>query len=71
MNQDYLLRPPEKPWYCDYCGCEIKDEEVSFIPTENRYVNYTACPDCAKAEIENSKLINYDTPEISRSQSLY
>lgn len=54
MNYDYLLRPTEKPYICDYCGCEIPEDEVSHIPTDNRYVSYTACPDCAAAEIEKA-----------------
>ena len=55
MNQDYLLRPDEKPITCDYCGCEIPEHKVNHIPTENRYVNYTACPECAAEEIEKQK----------------
>jgi hypothetical protein len=55
MNQDYLLRPPEKPIRCDYCGAEIQEDKVNHIPTENRYVTYTACPECAKEEIEKQK----------------
>lgn len=62
MNYDdwKLETDPAPEWYCDYCGCRIKEEDVTTIPTGIRYVNNYACPECAKEEIEKQTLINQE-----------
>jgi hypothetical protein len=53
--------PDPKPIRCDYCGCDIKDEEVCTVPTgQNRYDFNYACPECAEFEIEK-----YNSIEIT------
>lgn len=45
---------------CEYCGCEIPDNEVCRVPY-NRYISFVACADCAAKELEmNQNTENYE-----------